>query len=271
MEPETTTEPEGGVAVLDDPEAGLSAGDNRELIAAAGDGEVVLLPDAALAGYDRQTRELIDEMETEARAAEDKYLALKAQAAEAKKIFEGMAAELRQLIRKRREQRGRPPEKDLFTAAGGGVVDAEYTVTPGDADPLENLWREYPLSRWTAFGLTAKQIDKLGSAGISTVGDLADYTRPNDSGWSKKLTDVAGVGKGTAEKIEEANLAFFAEWNRVLRDKFAEEKGVLRVADPGDEQGAAQPGGGDAAPPEVDQPGDDAGAPDQGEGDRGEE
>lgn len=255
-------------AVIDDPEAGVET----EL-------EPVAEPDAEeadewakgqeLRRYDEATRELIDEMEQEVRCDEQLWNDAKARAAELKKVYDGKVIKLRQLIQRRRENRGKPPEKTLFTGVEGEIVDADFSVVPV-SDPAESLWRDYPLDRWTAFGLTAAQVGKLQSGGLSTVGELADYTSPNGSGYCKKLTDLKGVGRALSEKVEEATIAFWAEWNRVLKDKFAEEKGVVAVGTPqpeescnvedhGDQPGDSVRGGSAAPAPEGDQPGDDAG------------
>lgn len=262
MEP---NEAGGGVAVIDDPEAGASPADAAGEVRAETE---AAFPDAAgdeadrLREYDAETLRLIGDWDAEEAEAEARHLTLKAQAAEAKKIYEGMVAEHRQMRRHRFASRGKPPEKTLFTGVGADDrVPGDGCLAAGDADPLENLWQEYPLARWTAFGLTEKQLDKLGSAGVSTVGDLAAYTRPNDSGYCKRLTDIAGVGKGTAEKVEEASGLFFAEWNRVLREKFAEERGVSprkEEAGGGPERDAAEPGGDAPAPDAVVEHGPDA-------------
>lgn len=250
----------GGVAVLDDPEAGGVAVEEIEVeLDPAGFLADEVAEEKRLAEYDRQSRELIDALEIEVRSAEDHFLALKAQAAEQKKVFEGMEVELRQLIRKRREMRGKKPEASLFDAAADRVPGDGCAII-GGADPLESLWKQYPLERWTAFGLTKKHIEKLHSANLVTVGDLAEYTQPNPSNpeWSKRLTDIAGIGKQTGEKIEEANLLFFAEWNRGLKERFADEKGVRREGQPETGGGVGEAAGeGDDGQPGGD-PGDAA-------------
>lgn len=81
----------GGVAVLDDPEAGGVAVEEIEVeLDPAGFLADEVAEEKRLAEYDRQSRELIDALEIEVRSAEDHFLALKAQAAEQKKVFEGM-------------------------------------------------------------------------------------------------------------------------------------------------------------------------------------
>lgn len=257
------------IAVIDDPEAGVET-ELEPVAEPDAEGADEWAKDQELRRYDEATRELIDEMEQEVREDEQAWNHAKARAAELKKVYERKVVELRQLIQRRRENRGKPPEKTLFTGVEGEIVDAEFEYSVPAADPLESLWRDYPLDRWTAFGLSEKQIEKLQAAGLSTVGELADYSQPNGSGYCKKFTDIKGVGKALAEKIEEANLGFWAEWNRVLKDKFAEEKGVVAVGTPqpeescnvedhGDQPGDSVRGGSAAPAPDGDQPGDDAG------------
>ena len=50
-------------------------------------------------------------------------------------------------------------------------------------------------------------LKSLKKAGITTVGELADYT----SGEHGHLTEIEGIGPGKAAKIEDVMLQFWAE------------------------------------------------------------
>ena len=71
-------------------------------------------------------------------------------------------------------------------------------------------WREQDIAG--SLGLTAKVLEKLEDAGITTIGDLEDLRA--DAG----LRSIGGIGQATADKIEEQVL----EWLSENRDKFNE-------------------------------------------------
>jgi hypothetical protein len=70
--------------------------------------------------------------------------------------------------------------------------------------PIEdNAWKSVPLSE---LGLTGKLAESLTEAGLTTMGAIAEYT-----GSEKRLTDIAGIGPGKAEKVEQACEAYWVK------------------------------------------------------------
>lgn len=197
-----------------------------------------------LTKYDAETVLLVNELEEDATRLEGEYLVLAERSKAAKKLLEAKAAELLDLIRSRRDNRGKPPAPRQLTIDDVPAGQAAEAV-PGP-DPLAELWREYPLDRWAPFGLKPRDVKALAEARLYTVGDLANYSTPdpNNPEWTKRLTDIDGIGQATADRISEADSLFWAEWNRGLRDKFATEKGVAREAAAG--PGAEGAGDGNA-------------------------
>lgn len=66
----------------------------------------------------------------------------------------------------------------------------------------EGPWANYPMSKLFSGSL----LKSLTDVGINTVGQLADYTKAD-----KPLTDLAGIGPGKAEKIENRMLQFWKD------------------------------------------------------------
>jgi hypothetical protein len=156
----------------------------------------------------------IRECEQRVAAAENIALNLKKRASAAKAEFDSCVSELRQAVR----EANTPQAPTLFDG------DASQPAAP-------ESWQDFPLSRWDAFGLNASIIDTLGEQGISTVGDLQDYTKPNDAGYCKKLTDLNGIGAGKAQKIEDAGIQFWAAWEKDLRAEWEAEQADTVLAE----------------------------------------
>jgi hypothetical protein len=115
----------------------------------------------------------------------------------------------------------------------------------------DDLWREHPISRWEKFGLKPKDVDSLAAGElkkedarfpIMTVGDLSRFSAPSGSGWTRKLTDIKGIGPGGAERIHNAETAFWAWWQAGGDATFAAERGL------GGNGNATEPGPGSGNP-----------------------
>ena len=78
----------------------------------------------ALALYDFETAKKTSEMERDVEKLETDYLKLKEKASDAKKMFLGRVVEMRDWVRERDEQRGKPPQT-LFDAAERQAIDDE--------------------------------------------------------------------------------------------------------------------------------------------------
>lgn len=155
------------------------------------------------------------------------------------------------------------------TLFDGGRPAAEFTAEQLDAlrreaemkrlgveKPTEaDAWRRLDI---TALGLTQKQVDSLKAyqpggkgEGLTTLGALADYQSRDG-----KFTDVPGIGKSGADKIERAILDYFTR-NPVPA---AEEPAAAPATEQPAEPVATEPAGGEqveaAAEPQA-EPADD--------------
>lgn len=128
---------------------------------------------------------------------------LRAKAAKAE--WENACGELQRVIRDETD-----PEPNLFNRDDDDGDDEENEDEEIEEEPApaggpsgsgEEAWRVVKLA---AISLAPAIVDKLAAAGIDTVGALSDYLKPNNSGFCKRLTDIAGVGEKKAEQIEAA-------------------------------------------------------------------
>jgi hypothetical protein len=117
------------------------------------------------------------------------------------------------------------------------AADGKRNPPAPAADPLAELWREFPIDRWTEFGLTAADVKKLAageaktgpSHPIVTVGDLQRFTTPypNNPDFTRGYADVKGLGTAGADRISAAEERFWRAWRSEGLDRaFAFEKGI---------------------------------------------
>lgn len=110
------------------------------------------------------------------------------------------------------------------------IIEKETPAQPVESD----LYKQYPIERWTRFGLTAKDVEKLhagetkGTATglpIITMGDLQKFITPNTAnpGYVQSVTDIKGIGDAGATRIEEAQMQFWAWWRAGGEVEFAAE------------------------------------------------
>jgi hypothetical protein len=116
------------------------------------------------------------------------------------------------------------------------LADYESQMTAAPPD-LTDLWREYPISRWTRFGMTAKDVEKLaegnvkresGRTPVETVGDLSNFSTPTAGGYSRKYADVKGIGAAGADRISDAETRFWGWWRDGGEEEYARERGLIR-------------------------------------------
>jgi hypothetical protein len=132
----------------------------------------------------------------------------KAAAASAKKAYETAVEEHFSLEEELSTGQGRlpfpPPEAEaepeltppISTAPLAAAIGAMQAPAEGEE------WRGVELSTLDPMPTTLVAV--LAEANIRTVGDIADFTKPSPTGFCKRLTDIPGVGKAKAEKIEAA-------------------------------------------------------------------
>jgi hypothetical protein len=245
---------------------------------AAGDDPLPYDHPLRLAEYDSETSKAVSELSLEADKAEQDHLRLKAQAANAKKVYDGLVVELRRLISHRRERRGQPPEPRQMTF--DEVLPP--VVVQGRSQPADDeLWKKFPVAGWTEFGLTAADVAKLhagelkegGPHPIVTVGDLGRFVQPypENPAFTRTYRDIKGFGGKAADRLSDAHDRFWAWYRAGGEAKFAAELAAQQGGDHGagggPVQAAAVQGGGDA----TDGGGEQRRAirPDQGDGHRG--
>jgi hypothetical protein len=197
----------------------------------------------ALSKYDQETVVLTEESADKCNNAFSEWEKLHAQAAAAKKAWESTRVDHFSLIRERKAGRGKPPIPKpavLYPDPEKTKGDGKLPVAPAPEDtswkqtPLKELVEKDDLPDYIVAKLAnAQRKDGRDQPPILTLGDLTDFQAPEKSGYTKKLTDIVGIGPGAAEKIEEATAAFWKRWGTdkpkaatehpVIDDKEADE------------------------------------------------
>jgi len=152
---------------------------------------------AVISDLEREHYEAIIELNEEFIRGNNKYLCLKEESSTAKKRVDAVAHELSMLI-----AHGPDNQRKLPFLQRNGYDQAEEADTLG--------WREQSIAG--SLGLTAKILEKLEDAGVTTIGELEDLRA------GAGLRSVGGIGEATADKIE----AQVLEWLTENRDKFGE-------------------------------------------------
>lgn len=135
--------------------------------------------------------EAIKEKETEVAELEHYVIDLTYQLKQAKKRFDGAVSELRYLIS--RDPLYVPP-----------VVDDPQMKLEFDEEYDKRL--QAPITE--ALSLSEKQLEKLESAGVKTVGDFENLRGGQNKDYPRGLSDVKGVGQATIDKWENDIVAF---------------------------------------------------------------
>jgi hypothetical protein len=156
----------------------------------------------------------IEEANAEVGRKELDYLTKKKIASEAKKAMESAVQHLRDVIARHADD-----EPNLFTAAAKPSANGEQSATgpkpaaaPTAAD--DESWKTVPLK---TLGLAAgilKSLEACADGPITTVGELQKYQEPLPNGYTRRLGDIKGIGKGKGEQIENALIAFWESRNR---------------------------------------------------------
>lgn len=185
----------------------------------------------------------IAEAETKVRASQNRIAEIKNDLKDAKEDYEAAINRLCRLSRQVANDASRP----LLLAAEAnenGKAESSSTNSLGDttaagdesqhetqelapspsassASPANaGDWRAYRFDDSNHFPSLASQkaiVAKLAENGIETIGQMVDYQKPSESGWCKAITDIKGIGKGKAEKIENALETFWAEHPNIVQ------------------------------------------------------
>ena len=134
---------------------------------------------------------------------------------------------------------------DMIREQIHALIDAEFKQPPVESE----LWREFPIERWSIHGLTPKDIEKLhsgeakggGGHPIITVGDLNRFVTPNPANpsYTRGYADIKGIGTAGADRISEAETAFWGWWRAGGEAEFAKERQpVVEEPQPGTEAAA---------------------------------
>lgn len=213
-----------------------------------------------LAEFDLETLRIINEVCDEVTECEEDWITKNAEAKKAKEALDSGKDRLRKVIAERREARGKPIQRTLFDQVQESSIPLAETlpITPG-VDPLEHLWRDFPLARLTNWGATENDMTKLAEGTrkrdnphpLMTVGGMADYTANagGDPAYVRALTDYKGIGSAAATRIDTALEGFYGWYNRGGREEFARERNLLPPLEPthASPDGAGQDPGGAGA------------------------
>lgn len=149
---------------------------------------------------ERKILEEVNGLSDEADSLEREWEEAKAHASELKKEFEAVVERLRKKIREAKSA-GEFPIVDLAASANSAVQ-----ASPAQAADDDESWKSVAIDE--AMPDLPKHIrEKIQAAELPTMGDLANFVAVD--GGKKRLIDIPGVGEKSAEKIEEAQMAFF--------------------------------------------------------------
>jgi hypothetical protein len=153
-------------------------------------------PDDATDGTDADKLRRIAEAERQVQDARADHAEAAEEAKRLKKRLENRQEDLENLI----QLLTAPPESMPLFDGPGGDGDEALPEVPTDG------WRSWPLRFLDEFSpLDPKALDALVNAGITTLGDLADYTAAG-----KELAKVKGMTAARIESIRSACEAFWA-------------------------------------------------------------
>lgn len=148
------------------------------------------------------------------------------------------AYEAEQTIEANKPQPSPGPEANASGAAAvNGQTPAALPEPKGPANWFpDDLWKQYPIDRLTSWGLSPTDVEKLKAGAtkssrepfpVETMGDLARYSTPTDSGYTRRVADFKGFGPAGVERLEKAGIEFWQQWPS-LAEAFAVEKGHRR-------------------------------------------
>lgn len=172
-----------------------------------------------LAALAAESLQRIADAEQRLNRAEEKEKDAKVEAREAKAEKERLRKELHRIIKEETEADG----NSLFSPRARSAPEPSANGVHVPAPDEDDSWKTVPLS---SLALPGGIIKKLADAGIETMGHLVAYQEPSESGWVKKLTDLAGIGEWAVVKIDAATQQFWSERNRAIA-----ERTVAEVAD----------------------------------------
>jgi hypothetical protein len=205
-------------------------------------------PEAAVADdllFKAKSFDQVAELNREVRRLQADWERKHTTASIAKKEYEKESAKLSALIAERVDELTAP---SLFPV--GGEADSGIPENRNE-DRLAELQMKYPLTadKWTKYGLTEKDVEKLaagetrhhGVHPLYTYGDVGRFVKDPQTGFERRLTDIKGLGEAAYNRWLDAELKFQQDWPTIAA-AFAAEIGFdLGTQEPAD---ASQPGAG---------------------------
>lgn len=226
------------------------------------------------AAYDAETQQVTAKLLNEKYEIESEIETHKTKAAASRAELKAKERELKNHHEERARQRGKQPPVRQLTIDSAPQPDARPAANadPG-AEPVnfpkaaedeqraftDELVKKFPVARWVEFGATEADVKKLnagdlkdgGPCPIFTVGDLQSFVNPypDNPSFTRGYTDIRGIGKAAVERIQNAEMSFWAAWNSRLAADFAKELGLQmpQAATPTGEEGGSSDGGSDPA------------------------
>lgn len=117
------------------------------------------------------------------------------------------------------------------------LFDQKPAPADTDADD-DDSWRVEPTAQLISHGLSESSYQALESAGLLTMGDLADWTRDGN----RRPEDIPGIGPAKAEQLSDAlgdfYGAYFARQRQAIQDTVDELAASLPGKAPGSPQDA---------------------------------
>jgi hypothetical protein len=162
------------------------------------------------------------QLEDEVREHEGRIEELRQEFKSEKELKAGKLSELRRLIWERNHPEAAPmlfhatPMSNGHANSQNGQPQAPAVKGNGQptvAGPVEGdeSWRAVPL-REALPKLGKKVYDGFDAKNLKTLGEFCDWR--NKDGGSNWVTDLPGVGKAAADKIDDAVEVFFGEWRK---------------------------------------------------------
>lgn len=150
--------------------------------------------------------ELIQKKEIEVGFAESNWEEAKAEATEARKVFDKRVEELRNLVRRSKNLHEETP---LFNQRPTPQEAKSEEVK--EAEVIDETWKQVKLAE-ALIDVPENVIEKLeqNEPPMRTMGELTAWLNADQG--RNRLTDIKGIGRAKEDQIEEALAAFWTRW-----------------------------------------------------------
>lgn len=173
---------------------------------------------------DHEALQLIAQAERELAKCESEYASAKVEAREAKAAAEKRRKKLFEVIN---EATGKTAT--LFAPKTMAAAKADASAAAFGPESTDESWRDAKLD---SLNLPDGILKALATVHITTVGEHADYMKPQSNGFEPRLTDIKGIGKGAVDKIDAALEQFWTERKSAQEANRADAKKIIEeIAD----------------------------------------